>query len=752
MKHRGWRRLCKLGGTALRRATARLSDQAGQSLVEAVIALMIFLIAGTGMIDVLTSSTNAHGYAQATSLSEEAAQTAIEQIRDLNYTNIGLVDGNPAGTWVATKTAASLGFPNLGASIVTKIKYVGDGITGGYNQLTDYKQVTVSVVSSATGQQLAQAETFVAPPTQADQGNASQAAMVISVIDSINGLPVSGVPIELANGPSSPLNDVTDSTGSVTFAGLTYNPTSGSTEYYDIDPTYPSGYALDPNVTQASLAQNLSPGATGGGTLQVYQEMTFDVTITDGGSPYGGSASVLVTQSGSSKCTSSQSYTITGGSGTIPNQYPGCTYTLTPSATGLDGHAVTLNVQNDYPTSSSSGNLSPAFALTLSTPPSATSINLVGSSPTNASSVSWTTTFNEPVTGVSASNFSLAASNVSGASITSVTPVSPVGGYATTYTITASTGTGNSSAGSPGTLGLNLSTIAGITDSSGDSLTGTATGQVYTIQVVAPTVSNVSSTLADGSYTTGQLVPITVTFPEAVNVTGTPQLQLATAGSTNEQASYASGSGTSTLTFNYTVAAGDATQRPRLPGDELAGTERRHDHRQRRQQRKPHAPRAHRSRLALDEQEHRHRHDAAPRERDRAHRDEPDERGERLLDRHLQPSGHGRGNLELQPRPGDGHRRDDHGAERLGEQLHGHREHGQRQRLPRAQPLEHHRHPRQRRHRSHGHLHGSRLHDPEDRSDGHERDLDARQRLLHGRPARPDHGDVRRGRERHGHA
>src|SRR5207253_3714856 len=48
---------------------------------------------------------------------------------------------------------------------------------------------------------------------------------------------------------------------------------------------------------------------------------------------------------------------------------------------------------------------------------------------------------------------------------------------------------------------------------------------------------------------------VTITFSEPAVVTGTPTLALNSAGS----ASYSSGSGTSTLTFNYTVQAGDTS-------------------------------------------------------------------------------------------------------------------------------------------------------------------------------------------------
>ena len=65
------------------------------------------------------------------------------------------------------------------------------------------------------------------------------------------------------------------------------------------------------------------------------------------------------------------------------------------------------------------------------------------------------------------------------------------------------------------------------------------------------------SSLASGAYGAGTAIPITVTFNEAVTVTGTPQLAL-NAGS-GATANYTGGSGTSTLTFTYTVAAGQSS-------------------------------------------------------------------------------------------------------------------------------------------------------------------------------------------------
>ena len=75
------------------------------------------------------------------------------------------------------------------------------------------------------------------------------------------------------------------------------------------------------------------------------------------------------------------------------------------------------------------------------------------------------------------------------------------------------------------------------------------------IDTTAPTVSGVNSSTANGSYTTGQSVTITVGFSEPVTVTGSPLLALNSGGS----ASYSGGSGGSTLSFTYNVGSGDTS-------------------------------------------------------------------------------------------------------------------------------------------------------------------------------------------------
>ena len=88
---------------------------------------------------------------------------------------------------------------------------------------------------------------------------------------------------------------------------------------------------------------------------------------------------------------------------------------------------------------------------------------------------------------------------------------------------------------------------------------GTVVTQTYVIDMVTPTVVSVSSPLANGTYYTGQIVPVTVTFSEPVSVTGTPRLTLSTGTPATTAVNYSAGSGTATLSFYYTVVTGNTS-------------------------------------------------------------------------------------------------------------------------------------------------------------------------------------------------
>jgi len=108
--------------------------------------------------------------------------------------------------------------------------------------------------------------------------------------------------------------------------------------------------------------------------------------------------------------------------------------------------------------------------------PSVISIVRADANPSSAASVAFTVMFDRAVSGVDATDFTLAATGVTGASITSVA------GSGATWTVVVNTGSGN------GTLGLNLVDNDSIRDATDAPLgnvgngNGNFTGQEYTVQ------------------------------------------------------------------------------------------------------------------------------------------------------------------------------------------------------------------------------------------------------------------------------
>jgi hypothetical protein len=108
------------------------------------------------------------------------------------------------------------------------------------------------------------------------------------------------------------------------------------------------------------------------------------------------------------------------------------------------------------------------------------------------------------------------------------------------------------------TLGDGTITVTAVqTDAAGNVQIVPAATTSFTLDTIAAVVTNVTSSLANGTYGTNQVVTVQVVFQEPVVVTGTPVLALNTAP--QRSATYVSGSGTTTLTFSYTVLLGDAS-------------------------------------------------------------------------------------------------------------------------------------------------------------------------------------------------
>ncbi len=170
--------------------------------------------------------------------------------------------------------------------------------------------------------------------------------------------------------------------------------------------------------------------------------------------------------------------------------------------------------------------------------------------PTNASSLRYTVTFDESVVGVDSADFTLAVTGSASGRIASVTRID-----GRTYQVLVDNlaGAGNVR------LDLNASNT-GIADVAGNPITGGLDGSTYTIDRVAPSVTSVSVP-ASGTYTAGKTLDFTVNTDEAVLVDsgdGNPRLAITLDNGRVVYADYLSGSATTALTFRLTVTNGMA--------------------------------------------------------------------------------------------------------------------------------------------------------------------------------------------------
>ncbi len=184
-------------------------------------------------------------------------------------------------------------------------------------------------------------------------------------------------------------------------------------------------------------------------------------------------------------------------------------------------------------------------------PPDVSSIVRANTNPTNAATVNFTVTFDESVTGVDASDFSLDISGVSGASIGTVT------GSGTTWNVPVNTGAGD------GTVSIDLVDDDSIADGAANPLGGAGAGngnytagEAYTIDKTTPTISIGAPSATDTN--TGP-VTYTVTYTGADAVTlANGNVTLNTTGNANGTVNV-TGSGTATRTVTISSITGDGT-------------------------------------------------------------------------------------------------------------------------------------------------------------------------------------------------
>lgn len=465
-------------------------------------AMVIFAGLAVAMAGLLTSAISANKVSRQRTIAEQSAMEQIEYVRRLQYQDVGLVAGNPPGV-ITSPTSVSV--TGLKATVTTQVRWIDDPTPTSYETTANYKRVTVTVTRNSDGKVLATQVTYVAPSSRTPFGGINLATIQPLVIDYGLNVPVEGVAINLATGPSAPRNDTTDATGKVSFPKLTPNPTpTCPSDCYDLTATL-SGYVqLD-----SPARVNVAAGQTATPTLQIYRPSTLNVYLQDTlGSPYTGTVSLKMT---TARTGASQTFTVSGGATAITavngeQIVPSVQYTAEAWTSGsplpLCASPLTKYVPDNYPTV-----LTSTFTLVMGACPSG-SVDVTvtwggAAAPGTTVTLSGGPYALPPVTGTTNASGQVSFTNVpSGAGYT--VQATKSGQNATAQTISVSTGVST-----PVTMTLPTGTVVVNVKRSGTNVNGATvrlTGGPMAIDVTGTTNSSGNATFANVPVGSGYTV------------------------------------------------------------------------------------------------------------------------------------------------------------------------------------------------------------------------------------------------------
>jgi len=324
------------------RPSSVVTGEGGFTVVESVVAAGIMLIAIVLSIVPITFALQTLVRAQEVTVAENLAQARIEEVRSLDYEDVGHPGSAPSGILERTLVRDIEGHSY---TVETSVEYVGsstglnvipqggDGVEGTFDLGVDYKYVVVTVTSPDAALQPVRMETIMAPPTV----GALEAVAVVSVtvdrhepFDPYDPVMYPTPQIQLF-GPdtyTSPNNDDVQ-----VFADVTEGT-------YEIRLWGSTGWLLHPEtVASGANFVDAADGWATDRTIRIYRpaSLTVDVTDADTGLPV--TDAVLVAEGS----TTGEIVTNPPGEyafeGLVPDHY-----VVSATATGYENNSVEVDV------------------------------------------------------------------------------------------------------------------------------------------------------------------------------------------------------------------------------------------------------------------------------------------------------------------------------------------------------------------------------------------------------------------------
>lgn len=195
----------------------RVNKEQGFTIMEAIVALVIFVILLSGILSVTQILNKSTKTARQKTIVSAFASNQLEIVRNMPYSSIGTVNGNPVGSLPDSANPNVFSLEGVGFTSAFEITYIDDPadgtiLAGTDSTPNDYKQVRMYLTNTQTGV-ISQFVTSIAPKNLESLNNAG--AIWVKVIDS-QGVPVSGAGITMQNtllDPDLNLNRTSDAQG-----------------------------------------------------------------------------------------------------------------------------------------------------------------------------------------------------------------------------------------------------------------------------------------------------------------------------------------------------------------------------------------------------------------------------------------------------------------------------------------------------------------------------------------------------------
>lgn len=246
----------------------KLKTLTGFTLIEIIVSLAIFTILATAFLGVYSILSRSVKLSREKTIISSMASNYMEVLRNLPYSQVGTIVGNPTGQLPDFTNAIVQKIESVTYKIYYEVTYIDDPADGIFPTdvaANDYKQVKMTILNT-TSNQTNSFVTNVSP--KGLEGTSNAGALWVKVFNS-QGQPVSGANVHIEYPTTSPFSIVLDRSTNAAGEVIEVNLPIATNQYrivvskagYSTDRTYhysvttPSPVKPDATIVNGSITQ-----------------------------------------------------------------------------------------------------------------------------------------------------------------------------------------------------------------------------------------------------------------------------------------------------------------------------------------------------------------------------------------------------------------------------------------------------------------------------------------------------------------